>query len=59
MAPQRPVVGRHAERSAIVGAVDAVAAGEYRLVQVSGESGIGKTRMLSWLATRGPVTFQC
>ncbi|HEY0803772.1 MAG TPA: AAA family ATPase, partial [Pseudonocardiaceae bacterium] len=50
MAPQRPVVGRHAERSAIVAAVDAVAAGEYRLVQVSGEPGIGKTRMLSWLA---------
>lgn len=51
MAPQRLVVGRQAERAALAAAVDAVAAGGYRLVQVSGEPGIGKTRMLSWLAT--------
>jgi DNA-binding CsgD family transcriptional regulator len=52
-----PVVGRHAERAAMIDAVDRIAAGGYRLVHVSGEPGIGKTRMLSWLAghagTRG------
>lgn len=49
MAPQRLMVGRQAERTALRTAVDAVAAGHFRLVGVSGEPGIGKTRMLSWL----------
>src|SRR6266702_727762 len=52
-----PVVGRQAERAAMIDAVDRIAAGGYRLVHLSGEPGIGKTRMLSWLAghagTRG------
>ncbi|HEX4705627.1 MAG TPA: AAA family ATPase, partial [Pseudonocardiaceae bacterium] len=50
MARQRLVIGRQAERSAAIAAVDNVLGGGYRLVQVSGEPGIGKTRMLSWLA---------
>jgi len=49
MAPQRLIVGREAERTALRAAVDAVAAGHFRLVAVSGEPGIGKTRLLSWL----------
>lgn len=48
---QQPlIVGRHAERAAMTDAVDRIAAGGYHLVHLSGEPGIGKTRMLSWLA---------
>jgi DNA-binding CsgD family transcriptional regulator len=47
---QPVIVGRHAERAAMIDAVDRLAAGSGHLVHLSGEPGIGKTRMLSWLA---------
>jgi DNA-binding CsgD family transcriptional regulator len=66
MARQRRVVGRTAEMAALVAAVDGIAAAaettadtppaRHRLVQLSGEPGIGKTRMLAWLADRAAAT---
>src|SRR5882757_9349862 len=47
---QPVIVGRHPERAAMIDAVDRLAAGSGHLVHLSGEPGIGKTRMLSWLA---------
>ena len=47
MAPQRVVVGRLPERTALSAEL---AARAYRLVQITGEPGIGKTAMLTWLA---------
>src|SRR5882757_1491367 len=47
---QPVIVGRHPERAAMIDAIDRLAAGGAHLVHLSGEPGIGKTRMLSWLA---------
>ena len=40
-----PLLGRAAEREVLVGALDAVRAGEFRAVVMQGEAGIGKTRL--------------
>ncbi len=47
------IVGRAAEIDELVSALDAVARGERRLVIVRGEAGIGKSRLLGWLADQG------
>jgi DNA-binding NarL/FixJ family response regulator len=44
------LVGRDVEAAAVAGCLAAVAAGERQLLVVSGEAGIGKTRLLSELA---------
>ena len=45
------IVGRDAEIAELETALDAVAAGERRLVVVRGEAGIGKTCLLGWLTS--------
>ena len=46
------IVGRDAEIADLGSAVDGVIRGERRVVIVRGEAGIGKTRLLGWLADR-------
>jgi DNA-binding CsgD family transcriptional regulator len=46
------IVGRDADISELGSALDGVSRGERRLVIVRGEAGIGKTRLLGWLADR-------
>jgi DNA-binding NarL/FixJ family response regulator len=43
------IVGRDAEIAELEASLDALVAGERRLVVVRGEAGIGKTRLLEWL----------
>ena len=49
-ATQSPFVGRDAERAAFTNAFNAAAQGERRVVLLSGEPGIGKTRMATTVA---------
>lgn len=55
-----PLVGRTAEREQLVAAWRAAARGRAQLLLVTGEAGIGKTRLVeelrSWCAHRGAVT---
>ena len=44
------IVGRDTETAELEAALDAVGAGGQRLVLVRGDAGIGKTRLLGWLA---------
>ena len=46
------IVGRDAEIAELGSALDGVIRGERRVVIVRGEAGIGKTRLLGWLADR-------
>src|SRR4051794_24324237 len=46
------IVGRNADIAELGSALDGVSRGERRLVIVRGEAGIGKTRLLGWLADR-------
>ncbi|MFC0526669.1 ATP-binding protein [Phytohabitans kaempferiae] len=52
MAADAPLVGRDAQLAALDGAVAAVAGGGFAAVKLSGEPGIGKTRMLRALEQR-------
>jgi len=53
LAPSSPLVGRAAERTAIVEAVAAAAAGRSRdVLWITGEPGIGKTRLLEEVASQ-------
>ncbi|MEX5631397.1 AAA family ATPase [Parafrankia sp. FMc2] len=56
------LVGRNRERSALTAAWQAAAGGEARLVLVTGEPGIGKTRLVAefraWCAHRGALTAE-
>ena len=47
-----PLRGRRAESTALDGLVDAVRAGESRVLVVYGEPGMGKTALLDRLAAR-------
>jgi DNA-binding CsgD family transcriptional regulator len=47
-----PLTGRHAELSLLDGLVEAVRAGESRVLVVHGEPGVGKTALLDHLAAR-------
>jgi tetratricopeptide (TPR) repeat protein/transcriptional regulator with XRE-family HTH domain len=53
--PESPLIGREAEFSAIMAAVEAVVKGSGRLLAVAGEPGVGKTRLSqeATLACRG------
>ena len=50
MAVQRPLVGRHAELKRLDEALDRARVGDGSLVLVSGEAGVGKTRLIEELA---------
>jgi predicted ATPase len=50
MQTETTLVGRAAELALIEGALDEVQEGQYRVLAISGEPGIGKTRLLSELA---------
>jgi DNA-binding SARP family transcriptional activator len=62
LVPRPPLVGRKAERAALVAAWRAAAAGCARLVLVTGEAGIGKTRLVEelrgWCARHGATTAE-
>ncbi|HEX8085751.1 MAG TPA: AAA family ATPase [Solirubrobacteraceae bacterium] len=47
-----PIVGRDGELASLARALDGVAAGEPQLVEITGEAGIGKTRLLDELCAR-------
>lgn len=47
-----PLIGRQAQVRLLDEALDRVASGQFTVVEVCGEPGVGKTRMLSELATR-------
>lgn len=47
-----PLIGRQAQLRLLDEALDRVASGQFTVVEVCGEPGVGKTRMLSELATR-------
>ena len=51
-APSEPFVGRHELIEQLEGVLEQVAAGAGRLILLSGEAGIGKSRLLSELALR-------
>lgn len=44
------LVGRAAEKPAVTSAIDGALAGGSEILRISGEPGIGKTRILTWLA---------
>jgi DNA-binding CsgD family transcriptional regulator len=48
----RELTDRHSERSVLDGLVEAVRAGESRVLVVHGEAGVGKTALLDYLADR-------
>jgi serine/threonine protein kinase len=54
-----PVAGRERERDALWDALRAVQSGPARAVVLSGPAGIGKTRLMEWLAERGHETGAC
>jgi len=51
-----PIVGRDAEIEALAAAAQAVAAGEGRVIEVVGEAGLGKSRLLAELKRRTDLT---
>jgi predicted ATPase/DNA-binding SARP family transcriptional activator len=51
-AGEPPLVGREAEMGRLLAELDAVAAGELRVVLLGGEPGVGKSRLLGELARR-------
>lgn len=58
-----PFVGRELELSSLVRNWEALASGNARVVQIRGEAGIGKSRLVRefrrWLKARGAVSFEC
>lgn len=60
--PQEPLVGRRAERARLVSILDGASKGQLAIFLLKGESGVGKTRLLSELSEeargRGCTVFE-
>lgn len=57
-AERTPFVGREAERAELRGLLDRAAAGEGGLVLISGEPGVGKSRLAEELAAEAEASFR-